>query len=157
MLHFQHTGGVNPTQAGVTMLGKKPSSWFDIKTLKVDTGTENGSRYMELTITLVHPQKLRYLWAVMYFRHIPGAGNANNDYTFRSYFYPLDDSTLVYQRFDYDMTEYTDQFNNTNDVYITVAVDNQKEFTYTDSLGNKVYPATGNLSNEVKVYNNLKN
>ena len=53
--------------------------------------------------------------------------------------------------------QFSDQFSNINYVYVSVALDNPKLFTYTDSAGNAVYPATGNLSNEVKVYNNLKN
>lgn len=157
LVHFQHTGGVNVSEAGLTSLGKKPSSLFDIQNLKVDTVTDNGFHYMYITITLAHPQVLPYTWAVVYFRHIPGAGNIHNDYTYRTVFYQLDPSTLAFSPFDQDLTEYTDQFDNTSDVYMTVAIDNPKLFTYIDSAGTQVYPATGNLSNEVKVYNNLKN
>lgn len=157
LIHFQHTGGENASQTGLIEMGKKESSWFDIKNLKVDTATENGSHYMVMTISLTHPQTLPYTQVIMYFSHAPGVGNQSNDYTYRAVFYQQADSTMVYSPFDVDMTEYTDQFNNTNDVYISVAIDNPKIFTYTDSAGNKVYPAAGNLSNEVKVYNNLKN
>ncbi len=157
MLHFQHTGGVNPTQAGLIPVGAKQSSWFDIKNLKVDTVTSNNFHYMYITITLTHPQILPVPEVVVYFSHAPGSGNANNDYTYRTNFFQQDDSTLVFSPFDVDLTQFTDKFNNTNYVYISAAIDNPKIFTYTDSLGNSVYPAAGNLSNEVEVYNNLKN
>ena len=96
LVHFQHTGGVNVSEAGLTMLGKKPSSFFDIQNLKVDTVTDNGFHYMYITITLAHPQVLPYTWAVVYFRHVPGAGNAHNDYTYRTVFYQLDPTTLAF-------------------------------------------------------------
>jgi hypothetical protein len=157
MIHFLHTGGINPSQTGLIQMGAKQSSWFDIKNLKVDTVTENGSHYMYITITLAHPQTLPFPEVVIYFNHAPGGGNTNNDYTYRTNFFQQDDSTIVYSPFDIDLTQFTDKFNNTNDIYMTAAIDNPKMFTYTDSLGNHVYPAIGNLSNEVKVYNNLKN
>ncbi|HTB25190.1 MAG TPA: carboxypeptidase-like regulatory domain-containing protein [Puia sp.] len=157
MLHFQHTGGLNPTQAGLIPLGAKQSSWFDIKNLDVQTVMYSGFHYMYFTITLLHPQTIPVPQVVVYFSHAPGAGNASNDYTYRTNFYQQDDTTLVFSPFDVDLTQFTDKFNNTNDVYIAAALDNPKIFTYTDSLGNKVYPSTGNLSNEVKVFNNLKN
>jgi hypothetical protein len=157
LLHFQHTGGVNTTQAGLIPLGQKQSSWFDIKNLQVDTINSNGFHYMYVTITLAHPQIIFAPEVVIYFSHAPGTGNTNNDYTYRTNFFQQDDSTLVYSPLDVDLTEFTDKFNGTNYVYMAAAIDNPKIFTYTDSLGNNVYPATGNLSNEVKVYNNLKN
>jgi hypothetical protein len=156
--HFQHTGGVNTSQTGIIEIGKKLSSWFDIKNLKVDTGTGNGGyRYMVMTISLTHPQTLPWSQGIMYFSHAPGVGNQSNDYAYRNVFYRVDDSTMIFEDFGQDLTQYTDQFLNTNYVYVAVALDNPKLFTYTDSAGNDVYPATGNLSNEVKVYNNLKN
>jgi hypothetical protein len=157
MLHFQHTGGGNTTQAGLIPLGQRQSAWFDIKNLQVDTINSNGFRYMYVTITLAHPQKIFAPEVVMYFSHAPGAGNTSNDYTFRTNFFQQDDSTLVYSPLDVDLTEFTNKFDGTNYVYMSAAIDNPKIFTYTDSLGNNVYPATGNLSNEVKVYNILKN
>jgi hypothetical protein len=158
LFHFQHTGGVNSSQTGIIEMGKKQSSWFDIKNLKVDTGTGNGGyRYMVMTISLTHPQTLPWSQGIMYFSHAPGVGNQSNDYAYRNVFYRVDDSTMIFQDFGQDLTQYTDQFLNTDYVYVAVALDNPKLFTYTDSTGNDVYPATGNLSNEVKVYNNLKN
>jgi hypothetical protein len=157
LIHFQHTGGGNSSQTGIIEMGKKQSSWFDIKNLKVDTGTDNGWHFMILTVTLTHPQTLPYTQGIMYFSHAPGVGNGSNDYTYRNVFYRVDDSTMSYQSFDQDLTQFSDQFSNINYVYVSVALDNPKLFTYTDSAGNAVYPATGNLSNEVKVYNNLKN
>ncbi|HCL84101.1 MAG TPA: hypothetical protein DIC22_09000 [Chitinophagaceae bacterium] len=157
LLRFQNTGGVNPGQTGLITLGKMQSSWFDIKNLQVDTVFSYGFHYMYFTITLAHPQTLPAAEVVVYFSHAPGAGNLSNDYTYRTNFFQQNDSTLVFSPFDVDMTQFTDQFNNTNDVYIAAAIDNPMLFTYTDSAGNKVYPATGNLSNEVKVFNNLKN
>lgn len=157
LIHFQHTGGQNPGQTGLIALGTRQSSWFDIKNLQVDTVNTNGSHYMSLTITLAHPQILPTPEVVIYFSHAPGAGNTSNDYTFRTDFFQQNDSTVTYSSFDNDLTQFTNQFNNTNYVYISAAIDNPMLFTYTDSAGNHVYPATGNLSNEVKVYNNLKN
>jgi hypothetical protein len=157
LIHFQHTGGVNSSQTGIVEMGKKQSSWFDIKNLKVDTGSFKDWHFMSVTVTLAHPQTLPYAQGIMYFSHAPGVGNGSNDYTYRNVFYKVDDSTMSYQSFDQDLTQFSDQFSNINDVYVSVALDNPKLFTYTDSAGNVVYPATGNLSNEVKVYNNLKN
>jgi hypothetical protein len=157
MIHFQHTGGQNASQTGLISLGARQSSWFDIKNLKVDTILQNGFHYMYITITLAHPQTLPTPEVVVYFSHAPGAGNTSNDYTLRTNFYQQDDSTLAYSPFDNDLTQFTDKFNNTNYVYMAAAIDNPAMFSYTDSLGNHVYPAVGNLSNEVKVYNNLKN
>ena len=156
MLQFQHTGGQNQSQAGIIAMGRKPSSWLDIKNLQVDTVTASGFHYMYVTITLEHPQTLPSSEAVIYFSHAPGAGNSNNDYTYRTVFYQITDSTLAFSPFDQDLTMFSDKFSTTNDVYITVGIDNPKLFTYRDSAGNTVYPATGNLSPEVKVYNNLK-
>ena len=157
LFHFQHTGGINSSQTGLISLGKNPSSWFDIKNLKVDTLDQNGFRYMYITITMAHPQVLPYSWAVIYFSHKPGAGNLYNDYAYRTVFYQMTDSTLAFSPFDQDLTEFSNLFKTTDSVYITVAIDNPKLFVYTDSAGNTVYPATGKLSNEVRVYNNLKN
>jgi hypothetical protein len=154
--HFQHTGGENPSQTGLIEMGQQPSALLDIKNLRVDTVTENTFHYMYITLTLAHPRNLPNTWVVVYFSHAPGAGNQHNDYTYRQLFYQQNDSTIVYSPFDADLTQFSDQFNNTNDVYISAAIDNPKIFTYTDSVGNQVYPATGKLSNEVKVYNNLK-
>jgi hypothetical protein len=154
---FQHTGGENKSQMGIIELGQKHSAWYDIKHLQVDTVNANGRHYMIFTITLAHPQKLPFPWVVMYFSHAPGAGNTSNDYTFRTDFFQVNDSTLTYSPFDVDMTTYTDGLNGTNYVYVTTAIDNSRVFTYTDSAKNQVYPATGNPSNEVKVFNNLKN
>jgi hypothetical protein len=157
LFHYQHTGGVNETQMGIIGLGQKRSSWTDIKRLTVDTVTAYGGHYMVFTLILAHPQTLPFPWVVMFFSHSPGAGNSKNDYTYRTDFYQQDDSTLIFSPFDQDLTEYTNEFNGTDYVYISAAVDNSKIFTYIDSTGNAVYPAIGNLSNEVKVYNNLKN
>ena len=157
LLHFQNTGGQNSSQTGLIALGEKQSSWFDIKNLQVDTASENGSHYMVITLTLAHPQKLPTPQVVVYFSHAPGAGNGSNDYVYRTNFYQQNDSTLIFSPFDVGITEVTDKFNGTDYLYITAAIDNPKIFTYTDSLGNQVYPAAGNPSNEVKVYNNLKN
>ncbi len=154
---FQNAGGENKGQMGIIELGQKHSSWFDIKKLQVDTVNANGRHYMIFTITLAHPQKLPFPWVVMYFSHAPGAGNTSNDYTFRTDFFQENDSTLIYSPFDVDMTTYTDKLNGSNNVYVTTAIDNTRVFTYLDSAKNQVYPATGNPSNEVKVFNNLKN
>jgi hypothetical protein len=154
---FQHTGGENKSQMGIIELGQKPSAWFDIRHLQVDTVSAYGGHYMTFTITLAHPQKLPFVWVVMYFSHAPGAGNTNNDYTYRTDYFQVNDSTLIYSPYNVDMTEYTDGLNNSNYVYVTAAIDNYRLFTYTDSLKNQVYPATGNSSNEVKVFDNLKN
>jgi hypothetical protein len=156
LIHFKNTGGINSSQTGLVEVGQKQSSWFDIKNLEVDTSSQYGN-HMDLTISLAHPQKLNYAQGVIYFSHATGVGNGSNDYTYRTVFYKVDDFTMSYQDFDQDLSEFSNQFNNSDYVYITVALDNPKLFMYTDSAGNAIYPATGNLSNEVKVYNNLKN
>jgi hypothetical protein len=157
LFRYQHTGGINETQMGIINLGQKRSSWTDIKRLQVDTVSAYGGHYMVFTLILAHPQTLPFPWVVLYFNHLPGAGNTSNDYTYRTDFYQQDDSTLIFSPFDQDLTEYTNEFNGTDNVYIAAAIDNNRVFTYTDSSENVVYPAIGNLSNEVKVYNNLKN
>ncbi len=153
LVHFNHTGGPNSSQTGLIEMGQRLSSWFDIKNLEVDT----GNHYMNMIITLAHPQTIPYSWGILYFSHAPGVGNGSNDFAFRSVFYQLTDSTMICEDFSYDLTAYSNQFNSTDYVYISVALDNPKLFTYTDSARNAVYPAAGKLSNEVKVFNNLKN
>lgn len=71
LIHFQHTGGVNASQTGIIEMGKKESSWFDIKNLTVDTATAGQSHYLSMTISLTHPQTLPYTQVIMYFSHAP--------------------------------------------------------------------------------------
>ena len=156
LFQFRHSGGINTSQTGMIVMGQQMSSWMDIENLAVDTGTAYGSHYMEFTITLAHPQVYPKSQVLIYFSHTPGAGNSSNDYVYRGYFFQRDNSTLTLH-YDYSLSFYTDKFDRLDDVYISAAIDNPKLFSYTDSVGNTVYPAAGHLSNEVKVYNNLKN
>jgi hypothetical protein len=132
------------------------SPWMDIENLAVDTGTEYGFHYMDFTVTLAHPQVCPGSQILVYFSHAPGAGNGCNDYVYRGNFFQSDSSTLKLH-YDYSLAYYSDKFAGYDDVYISAAIDNPKLFSYEDSAGNMVYPAAGHLSNEVEVYNNLKN
>jgi hypothetical protein len=155
--HFQNTGGVNASETGNIQVGAIQSSWFDIKTLQVDTASQNGSNYMNITITLVHPQHISpAAEIVLFLSHTPGAGNSNNELAFRSNYYQQDDSTLLYSYFDVSLAEYSDNLYNATYLYMAAAIDNPAIFNYIDESGNTVFPCIGHLSNEVKVYNNLK-
>jgi hypothetical protein len=154
VFNFQHTGGPNFSQTGIIEMGEKLSSWFDIKNFQADTVNDNSYRYINVTITLAHPQHLPYTWIVFYFKHSTGIGISSNDFTFRTVAYQLNDSTLVAQ-YDYDFTEFTDKLNQST-IYMAAAIDNPKSFFYIDSLANTIYPAAGNISGEAPVNNIFK-
>jgi len=156
IFNFNHTGGINASQTGIITLGAKQSDWFDIKTLQVDTVNTGTWKYLHITITLVHPQFLPAPMVLLYLSHQAGTGNNSNDYVYRTNFFQADDSTLVYSAFDVDPSAFSDNLNGIDYLYIAAAIDNPGLFTYRDETGNRVYPASGNLSNEVKVNNILK-
>jgi len=156
IFQFNHPGGINASQTGMISLGAKQSDWFDIRSLQVDTVNTGTYKYLHITITLVHPQVLPTPMVLLYLSHQPGTGNNSNDYVYRTNFFQSDDSTLVYSAFDNDPSAYSDNLNGIDYLYIAAAIDNPTLFTYEDEAGNSVYPASGNLSNEVKVNNVLK-
>lgn len=156
LFHFEHTGGTNASQTGRIELGKQLSSSYNIKKLQVDTMSYNQFHEMIITITLAHPQSLPNAEVLLYISHAPGVGNNSNDYVFRASYFQTNDSTLVFSPFDVPLSQYSDKLNGINFLYMAAALDNPRLFAYENDNGNTVYPAAGQLSNEVKVYNNLK-
>lgn len=155
LFHFEHTGGINASQTGRIELGRQLSSHYDIKNLQVVPMTFNQVNVMYITITLAHPQSLPNAEVLLYMSHAPGVGNSSNDYVFRTNYFQTNDSTLVFSPFNTPPSFYSDKLD-VDSLYMAAAIDNPRLFSYTDSAGNTVFPAAGHLSNEVKVYNNLK-
>jgi hypothetical protein len=156
IFHFEHTGGPNASQTGRIELGGRLSSSYNIRKLQVDTMSYNQFHEMIITITLAHPQSLANAEVLLYISHAPGVGNNSNDYVFRASYFQTNDSTLIFSPFDVSVSQYSDKLNGIDFLYMAAAIDNPRLFSYEDGNGNAVYPAAGQLSNEVKVYNNLK-
>lgn len=156
LFQFEHTGGPNASQTGRIELGRQMSSSYNIRKLQLDTMSYNQFHEMIITITLAHPQSLPNAEVLLYISHCTGVGNNSNDYVFRAGYFQTNDSTLVFSPFDVPLSQYSDKLNGIDFLYMAAAIDNPRLFTYDDGKGNTVYPAAGLLSNEVKVYNNLK-
>ncbi|MFI5155437.1 MAG: carboxypeptidase-like regulatory domain-containing protein [Chitinophagales bacterium] len=155
ILNFLHPGGMNPSHTGNIELGQKISSRLDIKKLSFDTASYNYFHFYNITVILERPQKTLGP-VVLYFNSLPGVMKETSEYSFRAGFFQQDDSTLVYSQFQLPASNFLDKVLGQDYFYATAAIDNPRLISYTDSLGYLIYPCTGNLSNEVKVYNNLK-
>jgi hypothetical protein len=155
IFNFQNTGGVNPSQTGNIEMGQQVSSNLDIRNLSVDTSSYGSYHFMVVTITLAHPQKTSNP-VLLYISHASGVGNQSNDYVFRSNYFQQNDSTLILSPLDISPSYYSDNLYRIDYLYMAAAFDNPHVFTYTDEMGNTVYPSAGKLSNEVKVYNIFK-
>jgi len=155
ILNFLHPGGMNPSHTGNIELGQEISSNLDIKKFSMDTASYNYFRFINIIVTLVHPQKTIDP-VVMYFSSVPGVTKDASEYSYRAGFFQQDDSTLVFSQFQIPGSNFLDKILGQDYFYAAAAIDNPHLINYTDSLGYLIYPCTGNLSNEVKVYNNLK-
>jgi hypothetical protein len=155
ILNFLHPGGMNPSHTGNIDLGEKISSNLDIKKFSIDTASFNYFHFYNITVTLVHPQKTIDP-VVMYFNSLPGVTKETSEYSFRAGFFQQDDSTLVFSQFQIPGSNFLDKILGQDYFYAAAAIDNPHLINYVDSLGYLIYPCTGNLSNEVKVFNNLK-
>ena len=155
IFNFLNAGGSNPSQTGNIELGQQVSSNLDIKNLTVDTSSYGSFHFMVVTITLAHLQKTSNP-VLLYISHASGVSNQSNDYVFRTNYFQQNDSTLIFSPLDIVPSYYSDKLYQIDYLYMTAAIDNPRLFTYTDEMGNTVYPSAGKLSNEVKVYNVLK-
>ena len=152
---FTHSGTSQPSQTGLLKIGQQLSSNFDIRQLTIDTINTGSSYYLNITITLAHPQQIDNP-VLLYFSDVSGSGNSNNLHVYRLNYFQQNSTTLLYSPFNDNVSAWSDRLHAATWLYITAAIDNPGLFTYTDENGNAVYPSAGQLSNEVKVYNVLK-
>jgi len=153
--HFLHTGGENASPVGNVEIGQEVSSYQDIKRLEVDTAGDPSYRYLVITITLMHPHKVSNP-IIFFVNRTPGITKEVNDFNERAYAFQSNDSTLSVYPFEIAPGSDIFKFQEVDNIYMAVAMDNPHLLRYTDSLGYTIYPASGNLSNEVKVYNVFK-
>ena len=156
LLNFPHPGGTTSSQTGVLTAGQQLDSQFNIR-LIVDTSSNGGSNFsLVITVKLAHPQ-ITSNPVLLFFRDSPNVTNANSLYIFRSNFFQQDDSTLVFSPFDTPLGQFSDRLGTSNTLYISAALDNVRSLFYINESGISIYPCAGILSNEVQVFNVLKN
>jgi hypothetical protein len=154
-LNVQHPGGTQASQTGILSTGQQLDSQYNIS-LTVDTSSFGTYQYLVVTIKLTHPQIINNP-VLLFFSYLPHVTNSNSLYTFRNLFTQQDNSTLVYTGFDESLGQYSDSLQSANYLYISAAIDNVQQLFYLNEQGIAIYPCAGNLSNEVQVFNVLKN
>ena len=148
-----NTGTQPASQAGLLVLPRQMPASCDIKSLRIDSAVSGSFHYLVFTAILAQPHPVQNPRVVFYFNDSTGVGNNHNKFTFWSTFYQTNDSTLVYSPFDYQVSGESDRLAKTSNLYITIAIDNPKDFYYLDEQGNTVYPATAKPAPEV-IFNN---
>ena len=156
-MHFfnvTNAGTPTPSQTGILSLGQQLSSQYDIKQLIVDTSNVSygDGYYLTFTIILAHAQTIKNP-VLVFFSDSTGVGNYNNDYVLDEPFSQLTDTTLVYS-YSYPFSAASTKLKNANYVYLSAAIDNAKQFLYTDNKGNTIHPDAGNPSPQV-ILNNV--
>jgi len=153
--NFANSGTVSASQTGPLELGQQMPAQYDIKQLKVDTGTfSNGQGYLTFTVILAHSQKVTNP-VIIYFNDSTGVGNFKNKSAIWAGFFQQDDTTLVYSPYDNKLSDASDKLSRADYIYLSVAIDNAKHLSYKDENGNQVYPDAGKPSPEVIVNNVL--
>lgn len=148
-----NTGSQPPTKIGTVSVTQQMSSYNDTKSLKIDTGTLSNQPYLGFTAILAHPHRLLSPSLLIYISDSTGVGNAHNRSVFRRLWSQLNDSTLQYSSYPFQLSLFSDRLKNANYLYFTVAVDNPQYVGYVDEQGNFVTPSAAKSAPEVMVNN----
>ena len=152
-LRIVNTGTQTPTKVGPFSTSQVMPSGYDIKSLKIDSSIQSGQSYLNFTAILAHPRHLPGSLLIIYMSDATGVGSGHNKFAWVNPWTQINDSTLTYSPYPFQIVQISGQFIKTNNVYFSVAIINPAYSTYTDEQGNWVTPTAAKASPEVIINN----